>query len=110
MDLITSARVSTVHPDKVCYTSKGHEGQVVEHAIPTNFVLWSTGIAMNPFTARVSSLLWVEFGCYVYAALTLEGNHLDRIRFTRKPSRLMHILELRALLSGQYMPSAMPVP
>lgn len=25
--------------------------------IPANFVLWSTGIAMNPFTARVSSLL-----------------------------------------------------
>jgi NADH dehydrogenase len=29
----------------------------IEHTIPTNFVLWSTGIAMNPFTSRVSSLL-----------------------------------------------------
>lgn len=29
----------------------------VQHSIPTNFVLWSTGIAMNPFTARVASLL-----------------------------------------------------
>jgi NADH dehydrogenase FAD-containing subunit len=27
------------------------------YQIPSNFVLWSTGIAMNPFTARVSSLL-----------------------------------------------------
>lgn len=27
---------------------------MVKRSIPTNFVLWSTGIAMNPFTARVS--------------------------------------------------------
>ncbi len=25
--------------------------------MPANFVLWSTGIAMNPFSERVSSLL-----------------------------------------------------
>ena len=34
-----------------------HDGKVVEKEIPTNFVLWSTGIAMSPFTKRVSSLL-----------------------------------------------------
>lgn len=28
-----------------------------QHTIPTKFVLWSTGIAMNPFTQRVSDLL-----------------------------------------------------
>ena len=31
--------------------------QLSYHEVPTNFVLWSTGIAMNPFTARVSSYL-----------------------------------------------------
>lgn len=39
------------------YTSKGPDGSFIEHEIPTNFVLWSTGISMNPFTSRVSSLL-----------------------------------------------------
>ena len=58
VDLVTSARVSAVHPDKVVYTTKNlKDGSVEKHEIPTNFVLWSTGIAMNPFVRRVSSLL-----------------------------------------------------
>jgi NADH dehydrogenase len=57
VDLITSARVQSVSPDHVTYTVRVPDGTVVEHEIPTNFVLWSTGIAMNPFTKRVSNLL-----------------------------------------------------
>ncbi|KAF6763981.1 mitochondrial NADH dehydrogenase, partial [Ephemerocybe angulata] len=61
VDLITSARVAGVTPDSVIYTTKGkdEEGRAIteQNSIPTNFVLWSTGIAMNPFTARVASLL-----------------------------------------------------
>ncbi|KAI0006201.1 nucleotide-binding domain-containing protein [Russula compacta] len=58
VELITSARVGKVRPDHVVYTTKDPDtGKIVEHSIPTNFVLWSTGIAMNPFSARVSSLL-----------------------------------------------------
>ena len=37
--------------------TKDKEGKTETHSIPTNFVLWSTGIAMNPFTERVSNLL-----------------------------------------------------
>ena len=47
----------SIHPDHVVFTTKSPEGDTIEHQIPTNFVLWSTGIAMNPFTQRVSSLL-----------------------------------------------------
>ena len=43
--------------DKVVYTTKGNDGKLEEREVPANFVLWSTGIAMNPFTKRVSSLL-----------------------------------------------------
>lgn len=57
IDLITNARVSAVTPDHVVYTTKNAEGKPETHEIPSNFVLWSTGIAMNPFVARVSSLL-----------------------------------------------------
>lgn len=42
----------------VVYTTKDPKtGKVVETVIPCNFTLWSTGIAMNPFTQRVSDLL-----------------------------------------------------
>uniref|UniRef100_A0A8H8CLV4 EF-hand domain-containing protein n=1 Tax=Psilocybe cubensis TaxID=181762 RepID=A0A8H8CLV4_PSICU len=57
VDLITSARVAGVTPEHVLYTTRNAEGETEQHSIPTNFVLWSTGIAMNPFTQRVSSLL-----------------------------------------------------
>lgn len=55
--LVTNARVAAVESDKVVYTVRGKDGKQEEHEIPSNFVLWSTGIAMNPFVARVSSLL-----------------------------------------------------
>jgi NADH dehydrogenase len=49
--------VASVTPTHVLYTVQNAEGQTEQHSVPTNFVLWSTGIAMNPFTARVTSLL-----------------------------------------------------
>ena len=57
IDLIKPARVAAVYDDRVEYTTKDKEGKTETHSIPTNFVLWSTGIAMNPFTERVSNLL-----------------------------------------------------
>ncbi|KAI6045551.1 hypothetical protein EDC04DRAFT_2140477 [Pisolithus marmoratus] len=57
VDLITSARVSAVFPDHVVYTVKGSDGKITTHKIENNFVLWSTGIAMNPFAERVTNLL-----------------------------------------------------
>ncbi|KZT71386.1 mitochondrial NADH dehydrogenase [Daedalea quercina L-15889] len=57
IDLIKPARVAAVYEDRVEYTTKDADGKTQTHAIPANFVLWSTGIAMNPFTERVSNLL-----------------------------------------------------
>ncbi|TFK30097.1 mitochondrial NADH dehydrogenase [Coprinopsis marcescibilis] len=61
VNLITSARVAAVTPEHVLYTIKKMDdsGKLVteQHTVPHNFVLWSTGIAMNPFTSRVASLL-----------------------------------------------------
>lgn len=57
VDLITDARVSAVESDKVIYSVKDAEGKTVTRELLSNFVLWSTGIAMNPFTERVSNLL-----------------------------------------------------
>jgi NADH dehydrogenase FAD-containing subunit len=42
----------------VIYTHKDKAtGETAEKRIPSNMVLWSTGIAMNPFTRRVCDLL-----------------------------------------------------
>ena len=49
--------MSAVTPTEVIYTIKNEQGQTEQRSIPSNLVLWSTGIAMNPFTSRVSSLL-----------------------------------------------------
>ncbi|KAF9053069.1 hypothetical protein BJ165DRAFT_1445289 [Panaeolus papilionaceus] len=57
VNIITSSRVAGVTPTQVLYTTKNAKGETEQHSIPTNFVLWSTGIAMNPFTRRVTDLL-----------------------------------------------------
>ncbi|KAJ7074179.1 pyridine nucleotide-disulfide oxidoreductase-domain-containing protein [Mycena amicta] len=60
VDLITSARYPALArslPPHVLYTTKTPSGETTQHSIPTNFVLWSTGIAMNPFAQRVTDLL-----------------------------------------------------
>ena len=66
VNLVTNARVGSVHADKVVYTTKSKDGTTEEHEIPNNFVLWSTGIAMNPFVSRVSSLLYVVRSEYAH--------------------------------------------
>ncbi|GAA5894613.1 uncharacterized protein JCM6883_002155 [Sporobolomyces salmoneus] len=58
IDMILNARVKEVHPEKVVYTTKDPQtGAMSQHEVDSGFTLWSTGIAMNPFTKRVASLL-----------------------------------------------------
>lgn len=49
--------VSAVTPDHVVYTKRTADGKIEEHTVRSNFVLWSTGIAMNPFAKRVTDLV-----------------------------------------------------
>ncbi|KAI0053855.1 mitochondrial NADH dehydrogenase [Auriscalpium vulgare] len=103
VDLITSARVVAVHPDRVVYSVQDPEtGKVVNHSVPTNFVLWSTGIAMNPFTARVSDLLPNQVhkkAIEVDAQLRVKGAPLGDVYAigdcsTIETSVVSHLLEL----------------
>ncbi|KAK4049655.1 hypothetical protein OIV83_003930 [Microbotryomycetes sp. JL201] len=57
IDTILNARVKKVTPDEVVYTTKKADGSLEEHRVPSGLTLWSTGIAMNPFTQKVASLL-----------------------------------------------------
>ncbi|GJF00393.1 nucleotide-binding domain-containing protein [Phanerochaete sordida] len=100
--VLTNARVASVHDDHVLFTSKDENGRTVEHRLPTNFVLWSTGIAMNPFTARVSSLLPNQMhrkAIEVDAHLRVKGAPVGEVyaigdASTIETSIISHLLEL----------------
>ncbi|KAI0705930.1 nucleotide-binding domain-containing protein [Cytidiella melzeri] len=100
--LITNARVSAVTPDHVTYTTKGPDGKTETHEIPSNFVLWSTGIAMSPFVARVSSLLPNQVhkkAIEVDAHLRVKGAPIGEVyaigdASTIETSIVSHLLEL----------------
>ena len=57
VDVVTNARVKQVNPDSVTYTVKQADGTLAEHTIPSGMTLWSTGIAMSPFTKRMTQIL-----------------------------------------------------
>lgn len=54
VNIIVNARVKRVEKDKVIYTKKDPEtGKLSEFELPSGFTLWSTGIAMSPFTKQL---------------------------------------------------------
>lgn len=59
--LITNARVKEISEDKVVYTVRKNDNTLEEFEIPSGFTLWSTGIAMNPFTRRLTQVLPNQF-------------------------------------------------
>jgi NADH dehydrogenase len=44
VDVQTNARVKEVRKDKILYTQKDEEGNVLTKEIPMGFCLWSTGV------------------------------------------------------------------
>ncbi|KAG9318597.1 mitochondrial NADH dehydrogenase [Chiua virens] len=102
VNLVTSARVRSVHPDHVVYTARSSDGTITEHEIPSNFTLWSTGISMNPFTKRVSDLLPNQVhkkAIEVDAHLRVKGAPLGEVYAigdcaTIETSLVSHLLEL----------------
>ncbi|KAI9617293.1 hypothetical protein H4Q26_013162 [Puccinia striiformis f. sp. tritici PST-130] len=52
---IPDARVKEITPTSVSYTTKADKDEM--HTIPAGFVLWSTGIAMNPLTQKLAGYL-----------------------------------------------------
>ncbi|CAE6427992.1 unnamed protein product [Rhizoctonia solani] len=101
VNVITNARVKAVHPDHVEYEQREPNGKTL-YSIPSNFVLWSTGIAMNPFTQRVSDLLPNQVhrkAIEVDAHLRVKGAPLGTVyavgdASTIETSIVSHLLEL----------------
>ena len=57
VNIIVNARVKRVEKDKVVYTRKDENGKLSEFEVPSGFTLWSTGIAMSPFTRQLTQRL-----------------------------------------------------
>lgn len=57
VNIVTNARVKEVKQDSVSYTTKDENGKVTEHEVPSGMTLWSTGIAMSPFTRSMTQML-----------------------------------------------------
>lgn len=70
IELILNSHVKEIHADKVVYSEKGSDG-IHDHELPAGFVLWSTGIAMNPFTSLIASILPNQ---YHYKALETDSH------------------------------------
>ncbi|CDZ98411.1 64 kda mitochondrial nadh dehydrogenase [Phaffia rhodozyma] len=64
IDVITNARVQRVFDDSVVISvkdPKNPDSKPVEKTLPSGFTLWSTGIAMNPFTKTLVQKLPNQF-------------------------------------------------
>lgn len=75
--VITNARVAEVTPNSVILTIKNDDGKTETKEIPSGFTLWSTGIAMQPFTQRMTEQLPNQFhskAVQVDAHLRVEGS------------------------------------
>jgi len=102
VNVVTNARVKAVYPDRVEYEQREADGKKSLYSIPSNFVLWSTGIAMNPFTQRVSDLLPNQVhkkAIEVDAHLRVKGAPLGTVyaigdASTLETSVVSHLLEL----------------
>ncbi|MCJ1346283.1 hypothetical protein MMC31_004498, partial [Peltigera leucophlebia] len=60
VEVLTNSRVKEVRPDKIIFTQKGENGEVITKELPMGFCLWSTGVAQNEFCKRISSKLEIQ--------------------------------------------------
>lgn len=44
VEVLTNSRVKEVRPDKIIFTQKGENGEVITKELPMGFCLWSTGV------------------------------------------------------------------
>ncbi|ORX90768.1 nucleotide-binding domain-containing protein [Basidiobolus meristosporus CBS 931.73] len=57
INVITLARVKSVHEDHIVYSLKQPDGSLVQKTLPFGVCLWSTGISMTPLTKQLCDSL-----------------------------------------------------
>lgn len=54
IDLLVNSRVQEILPDRVIFNQKDSEGKIIQNEVPFGLCLWSTGVGLNPLTAKVA--------------------------------------------------------
>ncbi|KAI9667598.1 MAG: hypothetical protein M1821_000414 [Bathelium mastoideum] len=57
VDVLTNSRVKEVQKDKIIFTQKDDQGNVVTKELPMGFCLWSTGVSQNEFCQHLAKVL-----------------------------------------------------
>lgn len=57
VEVLTNSRVSEVRPDRIIFTQKGEDGNIITKELPMGFCLWSTGVAQTEFCKRLAQKL-----------------------------------------------------
>ncbi|KAI9797425.1 MAG: hypothetical protein M1833_005465 [Piccolia ochrophora] len=55
VDVQTNARVQEVQKDKIVFSQKDEQGNIITKELPMGFCLWSTGVSQTEFCKRVAS-------------------------------------------------------
>ncbi|KIW01866.1 uncharacterized protein PV09_06715 [Verruconis gallopava] len=57
VDVLTNSRVKEVFPDRIQFTQKDENGNVIVKELPMGFCLWSTGVSQTEFCQRLAKKL-----------------------------------------------------
>ncbi|KAB8627223.1 hypothetical protein FH972_026056 [Carpinus fangiana] len=57
VDVLTNSRVKEVQADKIIFTQKDENNNVITKEIPMGFCLWSTGVSQNPLCKTIADKL-----------------------------------------------------
>lgn len=57
VEVLTNSRVKEVHPDKIIFTQKNENDEIVTKELPMGFCLWSTGVSQAEFCKRIAKKL-----------------------------------------------------
>ena len=57
VNVLTNSRVKEVRPDKILFTQKGENDEMIIKELPMGFCLWSTGVSQTAFSQRVAAAL-----------------------------------------------------
>ena len=60
VDILTNSRVKEVLPDRIIFSQKDENGNVINKELPHGFCLWSTGVSQNELCQKLASKIEVQ--------------------------------------------------
>ncbi|KIH92269.1 NADH dehydrogenase [Sporothrix brasiliensis 5110] len=57
VDVLTNSRVNEVRPDRIIFSQKTDNGEIIKKELPMGLCLWSTGLSQTEFCQRLAAKL-----------------------------------------------------